>query len=83
MLHIMSFIRTKFVKKGFTGNLELRCEGFPTMLPSTFQDKMKEHILFSTTYISCFVNINNLCDASFWDGVDGFCPLGTAGIVAP
>ena len=56
---------------------------FPNMLPSTFQDKMKEQVLFSTTYISCFVSINNLCDASFWDGVDGFWPLGTAGSVAP
>ena len=56
---------------------------FPNMLPSTFQDKMKERVLFSTTYISYFVSINNLCDASFWDGVDGFWPLGTAGSVSP
>ena len=56
---------------------------FPNMLPSTFQDKMKEHVLFSTTYISFFVNINNLCDASFWDEVDRFRSLGTAGSVAP
>ena len=56
---------------------------FPNMLPSTFQDKMKEQVLFSTTYISCFVSINNLCDASLWDGVDGLWPLGTAGSVAP
>ena len=83
MLQIMSFRRTKFVKKGLTGNMELRCQGFPTMLPSTFQDKMKEQVLFSTTYISCFVSINNLCDARFWDGVDGFWPLGTAGSVSP
>ena len=56
---------------------------FPNMLPSTFQDKMKEHVLFSTTYISCFVSTNSLCDASFWDGVDGFWALRMAGSVAP
>ena len=56
---------------------------FPNMLPSTFQDKMKEQVIFSTTYISCFVSINNLCDVSFWDGVVGFWPLGTAESVAP